>query len=509
MAVKKIDSIMGEFAKTLNAGVSDSDTDREQIEYIDIDLLDDDPRNFYVLSGIDELASNIQVCGLQQPIRVRAGETGRYTIVSGHRRRAALRKLVQDGLEQYRQVPCIPEREDISPAMQELRLIWANSDTRKLSSAEMSRQVERVTALLYQLKEEGYEFPGRMQEHVAEACKISKTKVANLKTIRENLTPKWKHLWEKNQINESLALTVARMPEKHQDLCFENKKVCNDKRYGYYESQAKADGERLARLEKLKCPKTKELCENRTRKWEHLMPVSSWSDESCSKKCCGECSDLGSCKKACPMFSDKIKEIRAERREERRQEKMAQEAKDLPKIRKIQELWLRFGVAREAAGKSVKQVCRTMNRFYSTSGTDQEFKELEDNTAKEDPNTNLPYGNYFHLSQAESLIHAADLLGCSVDYLLCRTDDPNGGAAPPAQPEGQLAICGWMPGGTNPGESGWCVCMMALDPAKPMPKALWWDGAAWKFRPGGADAAGLEPLAWMRLPEYEGGEQHD
>lgn len=37
---------MGEFAKTLQqANVSNSDTGREQIEYIDIDLLDADEKN--------------------------------------------------------------------------------------------------------------------------------------------------------------------------------------------------------------------------------------------------------------------------------------------------------------------------------------------------------------------------------------------------------------------------------------------------------------------------------
>ena len=59
--------------------VPDSDTSgslptaREQIEYIDIDRIDDDPRNFYELSGLDELAANIELLGLQQPIRVRPG----------------------------------------------------------------------------------------------------------------------------------------------------------------------------------------------------------------------------------------------------------------------------------------------------------------------------------------------------------------------------------------------------------------------------------------------------
>ena len=41
--------------------------DREQIQYIDIDLIDPDPKNFYELSDLDELAANIELVGLQQP----------------------------------------------------------------------------------------------------------------------------------------------------------------------------------------------------------------------------------------------------------------------------------------------------------------------------------------------------------------------------------------------------------------------------------------------------------
>ena len=125
---------------------------REQIEYLDIDLLDDDPRKFYELSGLDELAANIELLGLQQPLRVRPSqEPGRYVIVSGHRRRAAVRQLVEDGRGDLRDIPCIVERGQASAALQELRLIYANSDTRKMTSADIGRQAERVEELLYQL----------------------------------------------------------------------------------------------------------------------------------------------------------------------------------------------------------------------------------------------------------------------------------------------------------------------------------------------------------------------
>lgn len=58
---------------------------REKIEYIDISLIDDDPNNFYELSQLDELAANIELLGLQQPLRVRTNpeDPARVIIVSG------------------------------------------------------------------------------------------------------------------------------------------------------------------------------------------------------------------------------------------------------------------------------------------------------------------------------------------------------------------------------------------------------------------------------------------
>ena len=38
------------------------DTKREQIEYIRLDRLEEDPNNFYQLSGIDELAATAHPC---------------------------------------------------------------------------------------------------------------------------------------------------------------------------------------------------------------------------------------------------------------------------------------------------------------------------------------------------------------------------------------------------------------------------------------------------------------
>lgn len=486
MAGKNFD--ISKFAQSLS--VSDLDTGREQIEYIDIDQIDDDPRNFYELSGIEQLASNIQLCGLQQPVRVRKGESGRYTIVSGHRRRAALRKLVEDGLEQYRQVPCIPEREDISPAMQELRLIYANSDTRKMSNYDIAKQAERVTELLYQLQEEGVEFPGRMRDHVAEAVKVSKSKLARLNVIMENLQQPFSVQFKTGELTEQAAYALARLPadiqkdvaesigEKAKTISGGAAENLLEKAAGYYEKAAV-----------MQCPEQGQ-CTNLMGMLK-ATAASPYSWHSCDGMCCMSCYHASGCRGKCKVARQHDKDQKAE--DERRKEKQEKERqKEQERLRKKSCANARRLLPLiEAAGLKDSD---TLNFEYSPIKIKKLREYADGKTGKE-----YLYGEWFVPKYVDKLREISKTLDCTTDFLLGLTDDPK---MPTAMPEGQLAICGWMPGGTNPGESGWCVCMMALDPVKPIPKALWWDGYAWRFRPGG-EVTGLEPVAWMRLPEYE------
>ena len=119
---------------------------REEIQYIDLDRIDPDPCNFYSLDGLDELAANIELIGLQQPLRVRPSTAvaGRYIVVSGHRRRAAL-LMIRDGIdegdperERWTTAACIVDYGEASDALRELRLIYANAATRPSRAARRS-----------------------------------------------------------------------------------------------------------------------------------------------------------------------------------------------------------------------------------------------------------------------------------------------------------------------------------------------------------------------------------
>lgn len=402
--------------------VSNSDT-REQIEYIKLELIDGDEQNFYELSDVDALANNIATIGLQQPLRVRPhpAEEGRYMIVSGHRRRAALQMLAQDEPERWEEVACIVDRDTVSPALQQLRLIFGNANTRKMSSADLSEQAAQVEKLLYQLKEDGYEFPGRMRDHVAQVVQTSKTKLAKLKMIRDNLAPCWQPDYKKDILGESSAYELSRMSLGWQNLLFEEKQRTKANIKWLYADDVKKFAERCAAIVACPCDKTSDgVCVNQEAKLRKAAVTERYCMFYCNK-CCAECPNLASCKNACPKLKDKVAQIKAEAKEKRRREQQLEEETNRPIIEKIQELWYRFGVARNISGASTADVYRAAAMYYVQSD-DKKMEDMEGLLAKFDPNTTLPYGYSFHLSDARKLIAVADLLGCSLDYLFCRTD---------------------------------------------------------------------------------------
>ena len=198
------------------------DPGREKIEYIPIEKIGVDYKNFYSMDGIDELARNIDFVGLQQPLRVipwrwpsRPDEDA-YKVVSGHRRLAALQRL------QRKTVPCIVENHPDEPeALQELRLIFANSDTRKMTGPDLQQQARRIRELLLKLKDDGYEFKGRMRDHVAQICGVSKSKLSRLDAIEKNLHQGIKNAYySTGKLNETTAYEISKMPMKMQsEVC--------------------------------------------------------------------------------------------------------------------------------------------------------------------------------------------------------------------------------------------------------------------------------------------------
>ena len=197
------------FAEELKK-VSKSDTGKRLTE-VDVDDLVSNEANFYAVDAdkLDELKNSIALSGIMDPPTVTETEDGKYRLISGHRRTAAVRALVAEGREDLRKVPVFV-RSPRSAAMEELELIMANSTARVLSSAEVSEAAQRVERLLYELKEQGVEFPGRMRDHVAAACNVSKTKLANLHAIENGCIADFREMWAAGRIPDATALELSR-----------------------------------------------------------------------------------------------------------------------------------------------------------------------------------------------------------------------------------------------------------------------------------------------------------
>lgn len=202
---------------------------QKQIQYIPLHLIDTNPKNNYSTNGIESLAANIQTFGLLDPLIVKETPDRRYMLISGHRRRLALR-MNAEAAENYpdsmhEPVPCIVEPEDAPlpgiedpekaaaarPLAEELKLIYANADTRVMNSADTAQQVRRIRELFTELQDLGYKFPGKMRDHVAAAAKVSATRVARLDVIEKGLTePALRKAWKDGTLGETSAYEIAR-----------------------------------------------------------------------------------------------------------------------------------------------------------------------------------------------------------------------------------------------------------------------------------------------------------
>ena len=72
---------------------------------IDIDNIEPNRNNFYEISEIESLADDIERQGLMNALVV-SEDDGRYELISGHRRLAALKSLIADGRRRSGRVPC-------------------------------------------------------------------------------------------------------------------------------------------------------------------------------------------------------------------------------------------------------------------------------------------------------------------------------------------------------------------------------------------------------------------
>lgn len=482
------------------AAVSKSDTDRT-VTMIDIDQLQANEKNFYKVGkkDLDDLKSSIEISGILDPPSVCKADGDKYRIISGHRRCEAVRQLVKEGRKDLRMVPCFI-RSPQSAEMEELELIWANATSRVLSSPELAQQAARVEELLYQLKEQGVEFPGRMRDHVAQACKISRTKLANLHAIQTNLRAPLLDMWRKGTLNDAQALELSRLDGGLQDrLAGLFPRMSKD------DLPASAVVQRIGECAKAGakwlpcgvCPAGDGLTCPSARGDAFLRhDLGNYYDMCQGSKCCWTCRNgrTAGGYNACDSMCSRAKAARTAANQQRKdkEEAAAKKAADKVKQAFIAEAkrWL---AAADAAGLSDK------TKIDISSYSSVSVKELRSWAAGRD----LDHRGFYRNDLEPRFVDVAKVskqLQCSADYIVGNIDQPW-----PVVPLSETLESDqppkWRTG--KPPASGhyWCsfdCCGTVLHSDAVYDAVL----GVWHFRAGGAQIDSV-CTSWVRLPEED------
>lgn len=431
------------FAQQVQA-VSKSDTGRELVQ-VDIDDLVSNDANFYAVdeSKLEELKNSIALSGIMDPPTVTRTEDGKYRLISGHRRTAAVRALVAEGREDLRKVPVFV-RSPKNAAMEELELIMANSTARVLTSAEISQAAKRVERLLYDLKEQGVEFPGRMRDHVAEACNVSKTKLANLHMIEENLISGFKQQWALGKLPDVTALELARCePDLQMRLldAFARTKEFPTSAGIVQVRELAEKGAVWHPSNHLHCPDGKWCPNSRDdATLRHDATCGSWTPQCKGELCCMDCeygAKARGCYDVCDQMCSKAKQYRTDKNaEEKRKEEDAKEKKRRVYRAGVQRKAARLVKAIDAAGLADDTKLTFAN--YAADKTVEKIRAY----ANGDFGDDYFYGTDSLDPDAKHVPELCEKLKCSADYLLGLTDElqPVSKSDTAALPEGAFRM---------------------------------------------------------------------
>ena len=462
-----------------------------EISLIPWDRIRVNSENFYDTSDVEDLRNSIQMHGLLDPVTVTPdAEDGYYLLISGHRRHKAWGLLRAEEPEKYEQIPAMIRRFE-SKSMAELALIMANSTARVLTGAEVSRQAERVERLFYDLKEEGYEFPGRMRDQVAKACQVSSSRIGRLKMIREKLAECWMTKWNRGTLPEDTAHKLAQLPTEVQERIF----TANPQPTARGVEKV---GELIAAGNDYKCEGlTGPGCNKCTHGAAFLRhdlddPWSPCKGKTCCLKCDMATRDWNPCSRMCSKAKDKRSKAIEKKKAK---ENAKRDAKQSALRTRLRESAIRLVKAADASGApdDAKFRCRyswvTVGELRSYAAGTKDF--------------GYEYCDWLTTEEGMDAGGAAKALGCSADYVCGLTDELHPTAREVRSDEGVAPyaeiVPEWKTG--TPTREGRYMCRAEIVEGKTdeYTACEWKDGGWWLFdRPAFKN---FKVLGWWPLPD--------
>lgn len=165
----------------------------------------------FEINDIATLAEKILQEGLLENIVVRPLPDGNYEIISGHRRVAACRSLLDQGNKEFYKISC-SIKHGLSDAEAERALIDANLTTRELTIIVRSKAAARLAELF----EDDPTVTGKTRDAVAAELNVSARTAQSLISIDKKMIPELKTIIDEKGVSLRDATTIAALPEESQ-----------------------------------------------------------------------------------------------------------------------------------------------------------------------------------------------------------------------------------------------------------------------------------------------------
>ena len=215
-------SVKDALNKNSKAGIDESPRARFRTKDISIFKMYRNTMNFYSVKDIEELAGDILLSGLKQNLELVYApcEKGEYRIVAGERRWEALKYLVSKGYKDFELATSkltTPQDDD----EEQVEIIIANAYRTKTIS-DMIEEETRLKASLERMKVagkkiKGYDLQsGRLRDVISAMLHVSKTKIAQIEAVNNNLIPEWREELKKERLTFSAAYELSGMTADEQ-----------------------------------------------------------------------------------------------------------------------------------------------------------------------------------------------------------------------------------------------------------------------------------------------------
>lgn len=190
-----------------------------RISYYDLVPSED---NFYSMQELEELQTAIELAGhILSNLIVTPLPDGKYKILSGHRRHAAVGRLLAAGKDEYEFLPCAVEEltDEDRDIREQVLLITANSQREKTAWDKLE-EVRQMRDIARRTKQERG-IAGRVRDLVAQSLHISSSRIAKYDSILNNLIPSLMEEIKANRLSISTAYDLSALPADRQQASYD------------------------------------------------------------------------------------------------------------------------------------------------------------------------------------------------------------------------------------------------------------------------------------------------